>query len=247
VDEWIAGKKQDVPMVVGKETTWTIDRIESNIPMVAEMFELRFPEYVGILENGKPAKARKSVVPLRVGAEAPDWAVTGWTDGKQRKLIDYRGKVVVLDFWGTWCGPCCHEIPLMNRLQAKFKNQGVLFFAIHSAGPDPTELKESVQRLKFDVVCGVDVGPYTELGESVDRFGVRGFPTVIVVDHQGKVTFNSGVGDRSANEKELKRIAGELGIPWPIDADVVTAETTARMDRILERLYNDAIKQALQP
>ena len=62
---------------------------------------------------------------LKVGTVAPDFqAVT--PDGKTVRLSDYRGKVVILDFWATWCGPCKVEIPTLVDLQKKYANDLVV-------------------------------------------------------------------------------------------------------------------------
>jgi len=67
------------------------------------------------------------------GQEAPTLQVTQWLqapDGFDGQWSGLRGKVVVLDFWATWCSPCIHAIPHLNQLANEFRDQGVLFLAV---------------------------------------------------------------------------------------------------------------------
>src|SRR5262249_34180044 len=63
-----------------------------------------------------PKPSAQPRVAIAVGKTAPDWSLADWSDHRDRKLSDYRGKVVVLEFWGVWCGPCVQSIPLMQSL-----------------------------------------------------------------------------------------------------------------------------------
>src|SRR5947199_8917493 len=68
---------------------------------------------------------------LAVGATAPDWELSD-ADGKLQTLAQYRGKIVVLDFWATWCGPCAEVMPQMQKLHEKYKDRGVTVFGVSS-------------------------------------------------------------------------------------------------------------------
>jgi RNA polymerase sigma factor (sigma-70 family) len=80
---------------------------------------------------------------LRVGSAAPEWDAGPWSDGKTRKLADYRGKVIFLDFWGIWCGSCLHALPIVEKLRAKYEPRGVVFLSLHTPG----ESEDTIRRL----------------------------------------------------------------------------------------------------
>lgn len=114
-----------------------------------------------------------------VGAPAPDF--TGTTlDGKNVSLADYKGKVLVLNFWATWCPPCRAETPDMVTSYGKLKAEDVAFL-----GLDTSEAAPVVRT--FVSIHGV---PYpTALGHAADynAYGVSGIPTTVVIDKDGIV------------------------------------------------------------
>ncbi len=129
--------------------------------------------------------------PVMPGEIAPEWKVTAWTDGESRKLADYRGQVVVIDFWGTWCNPCRQLVPVLKRLQEKYAAKGVVFLAIHTAGTEMRAVKKDLEEEDWSIPTGLDRGESIESGETVSRFGVIGYPTIVVVGRDGRVVFNS--------------------------------------------------------
>ncbi len=96
---------------------------------------------------------------LAVGETAPEWNVAGWSDGKTRRLADYRGKVVVLDFWGIWCGPCLQSIPVMKDLEERYSKQGVVFLSIHTPGTIMDQIEELQAQHQWKAVTAVDGDP----------------------------------------------------------------------------------------
>src|SRR5215813_2707656 len=86
-----------------------------------------------IIVGPPPPKARPKQVMnlLPVGTTAPDWQLSG-AQGQTYSLSSYRGKVVVMDFWATWCQPCTAVMPRMQKLQQKFADKGVVVFGINS-------------------------------------------------------------------------------------------------------------------
>src|SRR6185503_10582570 len=82
----------------------------------------------GPIPQPRPKQAMKL---LKVGETAPDWQLTS-AQGQKHSLSSYRGRVVVMDFWATWCLPCAKVMPRMQKLHEKLANRGVAVFCINS-------------------------------------------------------------------------------------------------------------------
>jgi len=141
------------------------------------------------------------------GSLAPELQATT-IDGKPVHLADYRGKVVVLDFWGFWCEPCVMKFPLLNRVANEYRDSNVVVLSLHDAsvasaedyhshyaatvakqpGLTPSPLIELLDRpLVSDTVNGKPVpviGPAS--GQTVGAYGIQGFPTTMVIDPYGR-------------------------------------------------------------
>jgi len=103
-------------------------------------------------------------------------------DGTPAPLSNLRETVVLLNFWGTWCGPCLQEIPELVRLSHQFKIQGVnvVGIAVDSGDPDDIRLFMAAQKMDYTILIG-------ELGFVKRRFHVIGFPTSLLIDRQGLI------------------------------------------------------------
>lgn len=196
------------------------------------------------------AKSRPKA--LATGTIAPEWAIAEWTDGATRKLADYRGKVVVLDFWGVWCGPCVRSIPAMKQLHERYKDQDVVFIGIHTAGTDMSLVKRLIDQQEWQTITGLDTGEDIASGASVGAFAVNGFPTVMVIDREGKIAFNTDYtpGDQEQAMKEFMKRAEEdaksLGLPWPIDKDATQEELRQRLTKLQVLQLSREIDRALK-
>ncbi|MFH0909232.1 MAG: TlpA disulfide reductase family protein [bacterium] len=97
-------------------------------------------------------------------------------------LADYKGEVVLLDFWATWCAPCRSEIPSLNQLHAEFKNRDVEVWGLSVDRVSPVQLAASARKLgiTYPVVLA-DARIQGQFG------GIRVVPTKILVDRKGEI------------------------------------------------------------
>ena len=128
---------------------------------------------------------------------APDFTLTD-IDGKKLSLSDYKGKVVLLDFWATWCTPCREEIPAFVAMQQKLGPQGFQVIGI-SMDDDAAPVKKFFQQfqINYPVAVGDD-----KLAQSYG--GVLGLPVNFVIDRDGRIVKKFlGATDVSVIEAEV--------------------------------------------
>jgi len=100
-------------------------------------------------------------------------------DGLSFRLSEQRGKVVLVNFWATWCPPCLEEMPAMERLWRRHKDAGFVLVAI-SLDADPKKVPPFVSARKFSFPVALD--PKMAVAE---KYGVRALPSSFVIDRQG--------------------------------------------------------------
>lgn len=123
-------------------------------------------------------------------------------DGNLVTNENLDGKVALVNFWATWCGPCKIEMPWFVDFQRKYKDQGftVLAISLDEDGWDPVREFAAELELNFPVVLGDD--PLAE-----DFGGIRALPTTLVVNREGEVVFtHTGLVSRSTYEKEIEAL-----------------------------------------
>ena len=145
---------------------------------------------------GQPAQ---TLTKLDQPFPAPDFTLTG-EDDKTYRLADYRGKVVVLNFWATWCPPCRYEMPSMERAHQKVRGENIVILAVNVG-------ENADQIFEFTGQYPVTFPLLLDLDAAVSRkYPVIGLPTTFVIDPRGVVTHRA-IGGREWDDEQL---LGEL-------------------------------------
>jgi thiol-disulfide isomerase/thioredoxin len=124
---------------------------------------------------------------------APDFTFTD-VNGKQHSLSDYKGKWVLVDFWGTWCGPCRGETPFLVETYEEFKNNNFEIISI-STDRAVSEVTEYMKEHNMNWVNTIELDGYAD--GIVEKYGVSSFPTLHLITPDGKF-------DKSVTEMDLR-------------------------------------------
>jgi len=116
------------------------------------------------------------------GPPAPDFDLPD-LDGGRIRLADYSGRVVLVDFWATWCGPCRLQAQILEELYKEVQGPSVEFLAISLGEPDDI-VREFVEKSPFPYPVAIDTEEV--LGVSLQVYAL---PTVMVIDTQGRITY----------------------------------------------------------
>ena len=138
--------------------------------------------------------------PQIAATPAPDWKLKD-VNGKTISSADFKGKVVVLDFWATWCPPCRAEIPGFVELQKQYGKDGV---AVIGASVDSSDEIAAVK--KFAEKFGINYPVGLADQDAVRAFGgVDAIPTTFIIDRDGRiVSRHMGFTEKADLEKEIK-------------------------------------------
>ncbi len=137
-----------------------------------------------------------------IGAMAPEFAFKD-TEGETHALEDYRGNIVVLDFWATWCGPCKRVMPEMQKLHEDYKDRGVVVIGMNGneRGGDPAAYMEKQ---------GYDYQLLLETESSWQDYGIRGIPAFFVIAPDGKLVWSGTGAQKSTHDNLIRAVKRQL-------------------------------------
>lgn len=140
-------------------------------------------------------------------------------DGRKVDIKDYRGKVVLIDFWATWCGPCIKEIPVIKQVYAAYRNKGFEIIGVSlenarlSADDTPEQAEEKhakAKKILNDFTTKTEM-PWPQYydgkhwkNDLSTRFGIAGIPAMFLIDQEGRIATTDARGEKL--EAEVKRL-----------------------------------------
>jgi peroxiredoxin len=151
-------------------------------------------------------QSKTTPVGLRaISKKAPDFTLMD-LEGKAHSLSEYRGKVILVNFWATWCPPCRDEMPSMQRLWTQLKDDGFTILAI-----DIGETADDITpfTMEYDLDFPILLDPESK---TATKWSVRGLPTSFLVDKQGTMVYQT-IGGREWDDAQsveiIKKILAE--------------------------------------
>ena len=147
---------------------------------------------------------RHQIHPLGVGDRAPDFGAVRLPGGLPASLADYRGQVILLNIWATWCQPCRVEMPSMERLWQQLQGTGFRVVAVSIDKEDSTVVNAFVKELglTFDIL-------HDQSGKIQDTYQTTGVPETFVIDREGwivKKVIGASPWDAAVNQILIRRL-----------------------------------------
>lgn len=201
-ERWFIGVKDNLPRKVeevavddkGRYGAYvlTLSNVQVNRPLDDLAFSIKPPEGYTVTPYFPPNRPAL----LAVGDAAPDWKLAD-AEGKMHALEDYRGKLVVLDFWATWCGPCVQGMPGMQKLHEKYHDRGAEIIGVNAW--------EESNAAAYMKEKGYTYGLLLK-GETIgEAYHISTLPTIYVIGRDGKIVYGGG----SANAENLAKLLEE--------------------------------------
>lgn len=162
-------------------------------------FAFNPPQGVALVDRFSPPGRSDSKGSI-IGKQAPDFTLKD-LDGNETKLADLKGKVVLMDFWATWCGPCIQAMPHIQALYEIYKERDVVILGINSWERGNDNVKSFLEEHKITYRILLD-----SQDEVISKYGVLGIPTFFILDKEGVIrhSYTGMPANRQVIQKNLE-------------------------------------------
>lgn len=152
-------------------------------------------------ENNTDEDSKYAVEMVKAGTKAPNFQLKT-VDGKSFKLNSLKGKVVVLDFWASWCPDCRKDAPNIVRMYREFKDKGVAFVGV-SFDTEKANWEKAIEKYGMEYTA---VSELKKMRESTiaKQYGVKWIPAMVVIDKKGNVVLSTVLSEKV--EKKLTEL-----------------------------------------
>jgi peroxiredoxin len=155
------------------------------------------------LKQNNPFFQSVNQAPVRVGLPAPDFTFPG-LDGKKVSLFDYRGKVVFVNIWATWCPPCVEEMPSMQKLYQKLKGENFEILAVSIDAQGTRVVAPFMQKYKLTFPALMD-----SMGTIKRIYKTTGVPESYIIDKDG-ILAKKVIGPLDWSQPDILRLFRDL-------------------------------------
>ena len=131
---------------------------------------------------------------LPIGSQAPEWSLLN-QQGDRISSEKLKGKILLLDFWYSTCGPCLKSMPVIQRIHEKYKDQGVIVIGMNSREKKTSNAINFMKNYNYTYMLGL------EADNVANAFFIDSYPTTYVIDAEGKVLYKEIGFDDSTEEK----------------------------------------------
>ena len=128
--------------------------------------------------------------------KAPDCSLEA-LNGERIQLKALKGKMIFLNFWATWCGPCKAEMPSMEALHQKFKGKDFVFLTVAVDYGGAKRVREFIEKQRYQFPVFVDPA-----GKTLDLFEINKIPSTLIIDKKGRI-IGRAIGPRNWNSPEV--------------------------------------------
>lgn len=171
--------------------TLLFSEIETDEPLKPNAFILDKPNGYTEQRISKTMPKEKS---LPIGSQAPEWSLLN-QQGDRISSEKLKGKILLLDFWYSTCGPCLKSMPVIQRIHEKYKDQGVIVIGMNSREKKTSNAINFMKNYNYTYMLGL------EADNVANAFFIDSYPTTYVIDAEGKVLYKEIGFDDSTEEK----------------------------------------------